>query len=430
MPKTIKHLRPRTELPFDAHLMISEPGRYIDEYLDAGCDSITFHVEIDEPIAPTLRAIREAGRAAGLAVKPGTPLSALEPYAELLDIVLVMTVEPGFGGQSFMKDVARDKLLAARESCATRPTAARSTSTAGSTARRPSSPARSASTSSSSARRCSSRATTWAARSGSSGPSPTRATSSGSTTASRRSRATGWCRSRRLPKHLARRLMDEIEAGGVPVVMLRGDGQMNPDGVRDYDLLVPATVEALVAERHAARAGCLPGRGRRPGGRRSSASTASSSPARSREGPAPAGVPGGRSASRTSVSARSRAAWSILLGVGPTTPRPIADDLARKAAELRIFRDDEGRTNRSLLDVGGAALVVSQFTLFADTRRGRRPGFTGAAPPDLAERLYERFAATLRGLGVPVATGRFGAEMAVELVNDGPFTIWLDTDAP
>jgi D-tyrosyl-tRNA(Tyr) deacylase len=118
----------------------------------------------------------------------------------------------------------------------------------------------------------------------------------------------------------------------------------------------------------------------------------------------------------------------ILLGVGPDDTEPVADDLARRTAELRIFRDDEGRTNRSLLDVGGAALVVSQFTLFADTRRGRRPGFTAAAPPDIAERLYLRFASSLRGLGVTVATGRFGAEMAVELVNDGPFTIWLDTD--
>jgi D-aminoacyl-tRNA deacylase len=117
----------------------------------------------------------------------------------------------------------------------------------------------------------------------------------------------------------------------------------------------------------------------------------------------------------------------VLLGVGPDDTEPIADGLARKAAELRIFRDDAGLTNRSLLDVGGAALVVSQFTLFADARRGRRPGFTGAAPPQLAERLYERFAATLRELGVEVATGRFGAEMAVELVNDGPFTIWLDS---
>ena len=117
----------------------------------------------------------------------------------------------------------------------------------------------------------------------------------------------------------------------------------------------------------------------------------------------------------------------VLLGVGPDDAEAVADDLARKAAELRIFRDDEGRTNRSLLDVGGAALVVSQFTLFADTRRGRRPGFTGAASPDLAASLVERFAAALRGLGITVAQGRFGAEMAVELVNDGPFTIWLDT---
>ena len=118
----------------------------------------------------------------------------------------------------------------------------------------------------------------------------------------------------------------------------------------------------------------------------------------------------------------------ILLGVGPDDGEGTADDLARKAAELRIFRDDDGRTNRSLPEAGGAALVISQFTLYADTRRGRRPGFTGAAPADLAERLYERLAAALQGLGVTVATGRFGAEMAVELVNDGPFTIWLDTD--
>jgi D-tyrosyl-tRNA(Tyr) deacylase len=117
----------------------------------------------------------------------------------------------------------------------------------------------------------------------------------------------------------------------------------------------------------------------------------------------------------------------VLLGVGPDDTEAVADDLARKAAELRIFRDDEGRTNRSLLDVRGAALVVSQFTLFADTRRGRRPGFTGAAPPELAASLVERFAAALRELGIAVAQGRFGAEMAVELVNDGPFTIWLDT---
>jgi D-aminoacyl-tRNA deacylase len=117
----------------------------------------------------------------------------------------------------------------------------------------------------------------------------------------------------------------------------------------------------------------------------------------------------------------------VLLGVGPEDDEAVADVLARRVTELRIFDDADGRTNLSLMDVGGAVLVVSQFTLFADTRRGRRPGFTGAAAPELAERLYLRFAAALRELGVEVATGRFGAVMAVELVNDGPFTIWLDT---
>ena len=117
----------------------------------------------------------------------------------------------------------------------------------------------------------------------------------------------------------------------------------------------------------------------------------------------------------------------ILLGVGPADDEATADALARRVTELRIFDDEAGRTNRSLVDVGGAALVVSQFTLYADTRRGRRPGFYGAAAPELAERLYVRFAAALRELGVDVATGRFGEVMEVELVNDGPFTIWLDT---
>jgi D-tyrosyl-tRNA(Tyr) deacylase len=117
----------------------------------------------------------------------------------------------------------------------------------------------------------------------------------------------------------------------------------------------------------------------------------------------------------------------VLLGVGPDDDEATTDALARRITELRIFDDEAGRTNLSLVDVGGAVLVVSQFTLYADTRRGRRPGFTGAAVPELAERLYLRFATTLRELGMTVATGRFGAVMAVELVNDGPFTIWLDT---
>lgn len=117
----------------------------------------------------------------------------------------------------------------------------------------------------------------------------------------------------------------------------------------------------------------------------------------------------------------------VLLGVGPGDDGAIARRLARRIIELRIFADDEGRTNRSLVDVEGGALVVSQFTLYADTTRGRRPGFTGAADPALAEACYESVAAAIEAQGVPVARGRFGAPMEVELVNEGPFTIWLDT---
>jgi D-tyrosyl-tRNA(Tyr) deacylase len=118
----------------------------------------------------------------------------------------------------------------------------------------------------------------------------------------------------------------------------------------------------------------------------------------------------------------------VLLGVGPADTEAAADELARTVAELRIFRDDDGRTNRSLIATEGAALVVSQFTLYADTRRGRRPGFSGAAGPEPAERLYRRFTGALERLGITTASGRFGQEMLVELVNDGPFTIWLDSD--
>lgn len=104
-----------------------------------------------------------------------------------------------------------------------------------------------------------------------------------------------------------------------------------------------------------------------------------------------------------------------------------ADKLAARVARLRIFRDDQDRMNRSLLDIGGGALVVSQFTLAADTRSGNRPGFSAAAAPAEGQRLYERFAASLGGLGIAVQTGRFGADMQVRLLNDGPVTIWLDT---
>ncbi len=118
----------------------------------------------------------------------------------------------------------------------------------------------------------------------------------------------------------------------------------------------------------------------------------------------------------------------VLLGVGDGDDAATADALARRVCELRIFEDEAGKTNRSLLDMGGEVLVVSQFTLYADTRRGRRPGFTEAAPPDVARELWQRVASGIAALGVRVALGEFGARMEVELVNHGPFTIWLDTD--
>lgn len=100
--------------------------------------------------------------------------------------------------------------------------------------------------------------------------------------------------------------------------------------------------------------------------------------------------------------------------------------MATKISKLRIFKDDAGKMNRSILDTGGAALVVSQFTLAADTRSGNRPGFSSAARPDAGRTLYEKFAGDLAGLGISVETGEFGADMAVNLTNDGPVTIWMD----
>ena len=117
----------------------------------------------------------------------------------------------------------------------------------------------------------------------------------------------------------------------------------------------------------------------------------------------------------------------ILLGIGPDDGEEQARLLAEKIATLRIFEDDQGKMNRSVLDVSGEALVVSQFTLYADTRKGRRPSFTDAASPELARPLVERFAALLRELGVPTQTGEFGAFMLVEINNDGPVTIWLES---
>jgi D-tyrosyl-tRNA(Tyr) deacylase len=116
----------------------------------------------------------------------------------------------------------------------------------------------------------------------------------------------------------------------------------------------------------------------------------------------------------------------ILLGVGPQDGEEQARYLSEKIANLRIFEDNEGKMNRSLLEAGGQAILVSQFTLYADARKGRRPSFTDAAPPEIALPLVERFAAMLQDLGVPTQTGEFGAHMLVEIDNDGPVTILLE----
>jgi len=251
---TIKALRRVTEIPFDAHLMISEPSRYVGGFLDAGCDSVTIHVEVEEPIEPTLRAIRAAGRAAGLCVKPATPIAALEPYSELLDIVMIMTVEPGFGGQTYMRDVAA-KILPARDILRHKAVGGEVHVDGGVNRE-------------------------TAEHAGGLGADILVLGSALFTKGHDMAREIrlvkaladegyqyqlndgkppiprdNWVTFTRLPKTIARRFMDEIEVGGIPVLMLRGDGDINPDGVRDYDLLVPATAEMLTIDRHAAARG-------------------------------------------------------------------------------------------------------------------------------------------------------------------------------
>jgi ribulose-phosphate 3-epimerase len=249
-PKTIKALRPRTRLPLDAHLMISEPGRYIDEYLDAGCDSITFHVEIDEEVEPTLRAIRAAGRAAGLAVKPATALSELEPYRRLLDIVLVMTVEPGFGGQAFMKDVARAKLLPARELLQHKAHGGEVHVDGGinrETAELVGGLGADILVVGSAlwmkhhdmgreirlVRALADEGYQYQLNDGVP-PIP-------------RDKMVAFVQ---LPRHLATRLQDEISRGGIPVLMFRAGIPEGPTADIDYELLIPASVEPLAIERH------------------------------------------------------------------------------------------------------------------------------------------------------------------------------------
>jgi len=117
----------------------------------------------------------------------------------------------------------------------------------------------------------------------------------------------------------------------------------------------------------------------------------------------------------------------LLVGIGPDDSEAQARTMAEKCAQLRIFDDEQGKMNLSVLDVKGEILAVSQFTLYGDTRKGRRPSFTGAAPPEIAEPLFEGFVKMLRNIGITVATGKFGARMEVKIVNDGPVTFVLET---
>ncbi len=255
--RTISALRSRTSAPFDAHLMISEPGRYLDGFIAAGCDSITVHVEVDEPIEPLLRRIREAGRAAGLALRPATPLAALEPYRELLDIVMVMTVEPGFGGQSFMVDVAHEKVQAARTYLRD-PSIAGEVHVDGGVNRdsaelvgglgadilvvgsalwvRGHDMAREIRL----VKALADEGYQYRVNAGVPLDSRDR-----------------WVAIGGLPRHLARQLVRDLAAAQVPALMLRGDGPVNPDGVRDYDVLVPAAAESLVSDRWTGRIASL-----------------------------------------------------------------------------------------------------------------------------------------------------------------------------
>jgi D-aminoacyl-tRNA deacylase len=130
----------------------------------------------------------------------------------------------------------------------------------------------------------------------------------------------------------------------------------------------------------------------------------------------------------TSVAGEITAGLLIFLGVGRDDTSAVAASMAEKIANLRIFEDDQGKMNRSLLDVSGSALVISQFTLYGDARGQRRPSFIAAAPPEQAKKLYEDFTEALRRLGITVATGVFQAMMSVEMINEGPVTILLDSD--
>jgi ribulose-phosphate 3-epimerase len=250
---TIAHLRPVTRSPFDAHLMIAEPGRWLDDFLGAGCDSVTIHVEVEEPIEPILRRIKAARRAAGLAMRPGTPMSALEPYRHLLDIVMVMTVEPGFGGQAFMRDVATEKIPAARRLLADKPWGGEVHVDGGvnrETAEFVGGLGADVLVAGTALFAHGRNATREVRLMRALADEGYAVELNGGVLPEPRDRLV---RLASLPRELGEPLRDAVEAAGVPVLMLRGDGLVGPGGNRDVDLLVPYAAAAWVEERFGAR---------------------------------------------------------------------------------------------------------------------------------------------------------------------------------
>jgi ribulose-phosphate 3-epimerase len=252
-PMVIRRLRHVGRRPFDAHLMIAEPGRYLDDFIEAGCDSITFHVEVEEPIEPTLLRIRKAGRLSGLAIKPATPVSALEPYRDLLDIVMVMTVEPGFGGQGFIKEAA-SKILPAHKVFRGRP--------------RELPPGQvhvDGGVNRSSAGLCGVMAADvlvvgsalWKKGGDREIAREIRLIKAlaeeGYANGAGKGNAAiphdAWTHFVTLPRPIGRRLMTQMEATGIPVIQIRAEREAGTDGPRPYELLIPAGFEDDAGER-------------------------------------------------------------------------------------------------------------------------------------------------------------------------------------
>ena len=432
-PKMIAGIRKRTKLPLDAHLMISDPLKYIDEFLDAGCDSVTFHVEVAaKQIAPTLEKIHAKGRAAGLAVKPKTPLTALEPYRTMLDIILVMTVEPGFGGQEFMRDVAQEKLLPARDYLRHKAHGAEVHVDGG-------------------INRESAEFV---------GGLGVDVLVVGSVL---------WIPGRNMGREirLVKALADEGYQyrlnNGVPPIprdnMItfaqlptaprdevhagdragrdpgRAAPRLGPVEPRRRSRLRPARAgDRRGSDRRAPRRRPrgLPRRGRgmaqavRRGARLDGPAEAAEDLSRPCERccsgrPAPASGSAGSWWGRWAAGSSSCWAWDR-----PTTRQSRTRLPSRHGApDLRRRRGPDEPVAARCRWRGARRVAVHALRRHAPGPAAR---FTGAAAPELANRLYLRFAAALRELGVEVATGRFGEVMEVELVNDGPFTIWLDTD--